>query len=87
MVKIQPFKGFTYRPEDYDVLLRFDHESLNHLQETRRAYINKVPIIDQITTGLIERDAEPHYYIYRQIFKGRESIGLMAELDLQVALF
>ena len=71
MVKIQPFKGFIYRPEDYDALLRFDHESLNHLSETKRAYINRTPITDQIATELIERDTEPHYYVYRQIFKGR----------------
>jgi hypothetical protein len=53
MVKVQAFRGFTYRSEDYDTLLRFDHESLENLPESKRAFINKVSVFDQIQSGLI----------------------------------
>lgn len=87
MVKIQAFRGFTYKPEDYESLLRFDHQTLNNLVQNKRAYINKVPIIDQIQTGLLEKDNDAFVYIYRQVFRGNESLGLMVELDLKVEHF
>ena len=87
MVKIQAFKGFTYKSEDYESLLRFDHQTLNNLVQNKRAYINKVPIIDQIQAGLLEKDNDAFVYIYRQIFRGNESLGLMVELDLKVECF
>ena len=84
MVKIQAFKGYTYKSGDYESLLRFNHETLNNLDQNKRAYINKVSIVDQIQSGLLERDTNAFVYVYRQVFQGKESLGLMAELDLQV---
>lgn len=79
MVKVKSFRGAVFSPQDYQILLK---NNIEHLEPTPMTKTFNTQ--EMLATGRLHPEQDSFFYIYKQVYMGHTSFGLLAEISLQV---